>query len=148
MMMRALVAGLLLMAAPGSSAIPAAARKTITETNAAWLQAMKRQDAATIASIYGDEAVFVTPDGHALRGRTAIETFERGRFEQDGRVLDGTIEDDGLAATGPYVYEWGHATLRIAHGTAAPTTVQGRFLTVWSADPHGHWRIIRNISLP
>ena len=147
-MTRTLLAVLLLMAPAASGAIPTAARRTITETNAAWLRAMKRQDAATIAAIYGDDAVFVTPDGQSLRGRTAIETFERGRFEKSGRVLDGTIEDDGLSASGPYVYEWGHATLRIAQSAGGAATVTGRFLTVWSADSRGRWRIIRNLSLP
>lgn len=148
MITRMLLAGLLLMAPAVGGAIPADARRTIAETNAAWLQAMKRQDAVTIAAIYGDEAVFVTPDGQSLRGRAAIEAFERGRFQKSGRVLDGTIEDDGLASAGPYVFEWGHATLRVAQGAGGPATVTGRFLTVWSGDSRGRWRIIRNLSLP
>jgi len=143
-----LVAILLIAAAAGDEAIPPAARKTIAETNAAWLQAMKRQDAAAIAAIYGDEAVFVTPSGEALRGRATIEKFERQRFQETGRVLDGTIEDDGLMRTGPYVYEWGHATLRVSQADGTSTQVSGRFLTVWAADARGRWRIIRNLSLP
>jgi ketosteroid isomerase-like protein len=127
--------------------IPAAARQAIAETNAAWLAAMKRQDAA---AIYGDEAVFVTATGETLRGRTAIEHFERERFTATGRVLDGTIEDDGLARSGRFVYEWGHATLRVERSDASTSkrTVTGHFLTVWSVDSSGRWRIIRNLSLP
>ena len=66
---------------------------------------MKRQDAVAIAAIYGDEAVFITATGDALRGRTAVEAFERERFQK----LDGMIEDDGLTRSGAFVYEWGHA---------------------------------------
>jgi len=127
--------------------VPADARRTITETNAAWLQAMKRQDAAAIAAIYGDDAVFVTPTGEALKGRAAMERFERERFAQTGRVIDGTIEDDGLARTGAYVYEWGHAALTVERRDGKTSHVVGRFLTVWSADAHGRWHIIRNLSL-
>jgi len=130
------------------AAIPAAARRTIAETNAAWLQAMKRQDAAAIAAIYGDEAVFITATGETLRGRTAIEKFERERFGAAGRVVDGAIEDDGVAPAGELVYEWGHATLRVAAPDGNLRTVTGHFLTVWATDASGRWRIIRNLSLP
>jgi SnoaL-like protein len=49
----------LVAAVAQDATIPAAARLAIAETNAAWLEAMKRQDAAAIAAIYGDEAVFI-----------------------------------------------------------------------------------------
>lgn len=137
-----------LMTMSTADAIPASARRTIAETNAAWLQATKLQDAAAIAAIYGDDAVFITPTGEALRGRTSIENFERERFEKTGRVIDGTIGDDGVTETGPYIYEWGHATLRVAQPDGTSNRVSGRFLTVWAADSRGRWRIVRNLSLP
>ncbi len=145
-MINSMLVAALLAAAAGSS-IPDAARKTIDATNAAWLDAMKRHDAAAIAAIYGDDAVFVTPAGDSLRGRAAIEAFERDRFATNGRVLDGSIADDGVTRTGKYVYEWGHATLRMAGPLGSPSTVTGRFLTVWAQDASGRWRIIRNLSL-
>lgn len=138
---------LFLLAPAPQDSIPSAARATIAKTNAGWLEAMKRQDAAAIAAIYGDTAVFVTADGQSLRGQKTIEAFERGRFEKNGRVIDGTIEDDGLTRAGPYVYEWGHATLRVTATSGKTTSVTGRFLTVWAADANGQWRIIRNLSL-
>jgi uncharacterized protein (TIGR02246 family) len=131
----------------GGPAIPTAARKTIAATNAAWLEAMKRQDATTIAAIYGDEAVFITATGEAVHGRAAIEQLERERFGKTGRVVDGTIEDDGLARTGELVYEWGHVTLRFVATDGTSSVVNGRFLTVWAPDSKGRWRIIRNLSL-
>ncbi|HZT75527.1 MAG TPA: SgcJ/EcaC family oxidoreductase [Vicinamibacterales bacterium] len=130
-----------------ADAVPEAARHTIAQANAAWLEAMKHQDAAAIAAVYGDEAIFVTPTGESLRGRAAIEAFERARFAQTGRVVDGRIEDDGLTTAGRLVYEWGHATLQIERPDDR-ATVTGRFLTVWSPDASGRWRIIRNLSLP
>ena len=135
-------------AAAEDTMIPAAARRTIAETNAAWLQAMKRHDAAAIAAIYGDEAVFITSTGETLRGRVAIERFDRERFNATGRMVDGTIEEDGLAQTGEFVYEWGHATLRVARNDRNLRTVTGHFLTVRAADSSGRSRIIRNLSLP
>ena len=128
--------------------VPELARKTIAEANAAWLEAMKRQDAKAVAEPYADDAVFVTPTGDTLHGRAEIEAFHRDRFQKSGRVLDGTIEDDGLTLEGKLIYEWGHATLRVAGGGGRISEAGGRFLTVWAADSTGRWRIIRNLSLP
>lgn len=94
------ILGSLVLAVTAAAAIPAATRKIIAETNAKWLDAMQRQDAAAIAAIYGDDAVFVTAGGEVVRGRGALERFERERFAQAGRVLEGTILDDGLTRAG------------------------------------------------
>jgi ketosteroid isomerase-like protein len=107
------ILGSLVLAVTAAAAIPAAARKTIAETNAKWLEAMQRQDAAAIAAIYGDDAVFVRAGGDVVRGRGALERFERERFAQTGRVLEGTILDDGLTRAGELIYEWCHVTMRV-----------------------------------
>lgn len=137
----------MMIATPCPADVPEVTCRTIADANAAWLQAMKRQDAAAVADAYGDDAVFVTPTGETLKGRAAIERFSRERFARTGRVIDGTIEDDGFARTGEYVYEWGHATLDVESRDGKRSRVTGRFVTVWAADARGRWRIIRNLSL-
>jgi len=109
---------------------------------------MQRQDAAAIAAIYGDDAVFVAAGGDVVRGRGALERFERERFAQTGRVLEGTILDDDLTRAGELIYEWGHVTTRVKRSDETATVVTGRFLTVWALDSNGRWRIIRNLSRP
>jgi uncharacterized protein (TIGR02246 family) len=128
--------------------IPAAARRTIDAANADWLRAMKRGDAAATAEPYADDAVFVTSSGESVRGRAAIEQMMRGRFTTGGRAIDGKIVQDGIAAVGTQIYEWGHVSLKLARENAAPTAFKGRYLTVWAADSAGRWRIVRNLSLP
>jgi uncharacterized protein (TIGR02246 family) len=145
--MVALAAGVAAIAADRDE-VPAAVRQTITTANNDWLKAMKAQDAAGVAAPYADDAVFVLPTGEAVQGRAAIERMSRERFARTGRVVDGTIGDDGLTRTGQYVYEWGHANLRVAAGEGRTVESGGHFLTVWAADANGRWRIIRNLSLP
>jgi uncharacterized protein (TIGR02246 family) len=128
--------------------IPAAVRRTIEEANAAWIRAMKQGDAAATAEPYADDAVFVTASGESVRGRVAIEKLMRDRFASSGRAVSGTITEDGLTAEGTRIYEWGHVSMQLARGDAKPTESKGRYLTVWAADASGHWRIVRNISLP
>jgi uncharacterized protein (TIGR02246 family) len=127
--------------------VPVAARRTIAKANADWLEAMKRQDAPAIANVYGDDAIFVASDGRVATGRAAIEQLSRERFTTMGRVVDGTIADDGMTRAGELIYEWGHATLRVNKDGRA-SQAGGRFLTVWAADSAGSWHITRNLSLP
>jgi ketosteroid isomerase-like protein len=55
---------------------------------------------------------------------------------------------DGLTIAGSLIYEWGHADLELVRRNAPPVRSAGRYLTVWSRDASGHWRIVRNLSLP
>lgn len=144
---------LLTLAMPGAplqasaGAVPAAARIAIEAANNEWVAAMQHRDAAAVARPYADDGVFVAANGVVARGRPAIEELMRTRFDSIGRVVGGSIVQDGLTRQGALVYEWGHATLEIAGADDAARS-SGRYLTVWRASADGQWRIIRNLSLP
>jgi len=139
---------LLMLAAGAAGAIPADARRAIEAANAAWLPAMRAQNAAAIVEPYADGAVFVAATGEEATGRPAIERMMRDRFARSGRTVDGRLEQDGVAMAGSMIYEWGHADLEVVRESQAPSHVRGRYLTVWQRDGTGRWRIIRNLSLP
>lgn len=130
-----------------SSSVPPVARAEIETANKEWLPAMEARDAAAIAKPYADDGVFVAATGAIAKGRPAIEQMMRERFETMGKVIRGSLEQDGLTRQGTLIYEWGHATLEIA-GPGGNSRSTGRYLTVWQASPDGHWRIVRNLSLP
>ena len=96
-----------------SSGVPESARHAIAAANDEWLPAMQHQDAATIAAVYADDGVFVGAGGEAVRGRAAVEQFMRDRFARSGRVVGGKLVQDGLTRAGAFIYEWGHADLRV-----------------------------------
>ncbi len=145
-----MVLTLLSPAAPvqtSSDSIPPAARAAIEAANTEWVVAMQRGDAAQIVKPYADDAVFVAANGVVAKGRPAIEQLMRDRFQTMGKVVGGSIVQDGLTRQGRLIYEWGHGTLEI--GTAGKTTkTSGHYLTVWQASANGAWRIVRNLSLP
>lgn len=132
---------------PGAEAIPRAAREAIESANKEWVPAMQRRDAAAIGAAYADDAVFVAANGVVANGRHAIEQLMRDRFEAMGRVVGGSIVQEGLRRQGSLIYEWGHGTVDMAHGGGV-TRSTGRYLTVWQASAQGRWRIVRNLSLP
>jgi uncharacterized protein (TIGR02246 family) len=129
-------------------AVPPEVRQTIAAANADWLQAMKRQDAAAITEPYDEDGVWVTATGESVRGKQAIESLMRERFAQSGRAVDGQIVEDGLVAVGNMVYEWGHEDLTLQGSDGKLTGFKGGFLTVWKPDQSGHWKIVRNLSVP
>lgn len=130
-----------------TATIPQDALQTINAANKAWLPAMERQDAAAVAEPYAEDGVFVAATGETAHGRNAIEQLMRDRFAKSGRVVGGTLVQDGTAAAGSMIYEWGHADLELAREGQAPAHVRGRYLTVWQRIS-GKWRIVRNLSLP
>ncbi len=132
----------------GAAADPRTARLAIDRENAEWLDAMKRGDADAIAAPYDDAGVFVTATGRSVVGQLAIAALMRERFAKEGHVVAGDIVQDGLTQAGPQIYEWGHVDLRLQRSGASATQVKGRYLTVWTQDASGRWRILRNLSLP
>ena len=136
------------LAAAPPERVPADARAAIAAANAAWVPAMQRQDVAAIVEPYADDGVFVTPTGESVKGRAAIGQLMRDRFAKTGRMVAGTITQDGLVRVGDLIYEWGHAEMRLAQEGGAQTSAAGRYLTGWRHEADGGWRIARNLSLP
>lgn len=131
----------------GATDVPPGARRDIKAANDAWIPALQRQDAAALAEPYADDSVFVTATGASASGRDGIERLMRDRFAA-GRVVDGTLTQDGVRMEGALVYEWGHARLTVAGANGATSTSRGRYVTVWKRGADGRWRIWRNLSLP
>ncbi len=108
---------------------------------------MTKADTATIAAPYTQDAVFVSPDGAATKGRIQIEQLYRDRFARLGPALESKIESQQLMLDGDFAYERGRgAVTRVEKGRR--TTSWARFLTVWQRQPDGDWKIFRNVVLP
>jgi uncharacterized protein (TIGR02246 family) len=132
-----------------STAIATGVRMMIDSVNADWIPALNRKDAAAIAAPYADDGMLVTPTGETYRGRAAVEAAMRESVTRLGTArVAGRLVQDGLIRAGKLLYEWGHAELEITRPGAQPVHSAGRYLTVWSQDASGRWRILRNLSLP
>ncbi len=133
---------------PQDAGIPADAKATIAEANAAWLRALQSHDADSVAAPYADNAIFVTPAGTVVKGRDGVAQLMKERFATMGKVRKGDLAQDGTTRQGSLIYEWGHATLDVERPGATPLQSRGRYLTVWQKNASGRWEIIRNLSLP
>jgi len=119
---------------------------TITKANAEFNVAITKADVAPIIEPYAPDAVFVSIDGTAFRGRAQIEQLYRDRFAKGPPVLESKIESEELMLDGDLAYERGRAAFtRLVDGKRVSDWA--RFLTIWQRQPGGDWKILRNIVL-
>jgi len=122
----------------------ASAAPFIDKANSEWESAMVRGKADVMSAPYSKNAVFITPDGTAIHGRSGVKTMY-SRRPAGVKVLRATIKTDGRVAPDPDdVYEWGSAqmTLKVK---GKSRYVVGRYLTVWHRTGK-QWLITRNIA--
>jgi ketosteroid isomerase-like protein len=115
----------------------------IERANDEWTRAIVSGDPKALSAPYSVNAVFIAPDGTAIRGKTGIRTMY-ARRPAGTKVLHATIRSDGRAAVDPDdVYEWGSAQMTV-QGRGKKSYVVGRYFTVWHRTGK-QWLITRNI---
>ena len=112
-------------------------QKAVDVGNARFAEAMKRGDAASMASVFTDDAMVVHPAAAGiLRGRAAIEEFNRGRLAQS-KFLDVVLTTVSLEVVGDLALEIGTNSLLMQTGEAQPVRRTGRYAVVWRLGPDG-----------
>ncbi|HYU27682.1 MAG TPA: DUF4440 domain-containing protein [Gemmatimonadales bacterium] len=125
----------------------AAVRQAIESSNARYLDAFRRGDAAEVASHYTDDAVVMAPNMPAWQGRAGIVPGFSGFLAQFS-VPAARLATQDVIITGWYVIERGTYvwTLHPKTGTGADIVDNGKYLTVWERQPDGSWKIVRDIN--
>jgi len=125
----------------------AVVRQAIDSSNARYLAALQRGDAADVASHYTDDAVVMAPNMPAWQGRAGIAQGLTGFLAQFS-VLAARLVTQDVIITGYYAIERGAYawTLHPKVGTGADIVDAGKYLTVWERQPDGSWKISRDIN--
>ena len=121
-----------------------AAAPFIEKANSNWAKAIVSGDPKALSAPYSANAIFLAPDGTAIRGKTGIRTMY-ARRPAATKVLHAVIRSDGRAAVDPDdVYEWGSAQMTMKRD-GKESYVVGRYFTVWHRIGK-EWLITRNIA--
>jgi ketosteroid isomerase-like protein len=121
-----------------------AAAPFIEKANSEWARAILTGDSKALSAPYSTNAVFIAPDGTAIRGKTGVRTMY-ARRPAGTKVLHASIRSDGRAAVDPDdVYEWGSAQMTVKRN-GKERYVVGRYFTVWHRSGK-QWLITRNIA--
>ena len=110
----AAAAPLLLAAAPSwQQRTIALAAPFIDKANTEWERAIVTGNADVLSAPYAKNAIFVGPDGTAVRGRSGVRAMY-SRRPNGVKVLSANIRSDGrTAADLDDVYEWGSAQMKL-----------------------------------
>lgn len=120
----------------------ASVRSEIESIHDRYEQALLAQDAATIATIYTDDAVVLPPSNRRTEGRTAIESMFTSWFGQVPPFDTFTLSTDQLvlAESGDIAYEIGTYQISGSSPTGETYEETGKYLAVWE-NVDGEWKM-------
>ena len=98
--------------------------KQISEAFAA---AYNARDAATVASLYADDAEIMPPDSHPLKGRPAIEALFREKFQQRCAMELRSVASEVFGSNG---FDKGEIAVTMTGPDGMPQRVAGTYLAV------------------
>ena len=114
------------------------------ELRAQWIAAAERDDAAAVAAMYTDDAIFLGNDAQAYTGRAAIEAAFAESFKANSGL---TVAEESSVTSGDVVYSTGTWTQQVATPGGKTVTADGRYLVISQMQPDGTWKITRHVSL-
>lgn len=107
--------------------------------DAAWAWSMARGDAEGFRALVAEGALF--SGGALLRGREEVWGAWKAFFAEGGPTIRWTPSGGGAASSGDLAWTTGRFRLERRGPDGKPVTSDGRYLTVWSRDAAGAWRV-------
>jgi uncharacterized protein (TIGR02246 family) len=127
----------------------AALEAAFTAVSDAWQEAYVAGDAAGVASLYSDDAMYMLPNELAVQGRMAIEQRLSSMMEQlTSRSIE--IAGDITEVSGDLAYGTGMYKMS-GEVMGEPLEDEGKYLVVMKKQADGSWKIqahIWNSNLP
>lgn len=122
---------------------PAAARAQIEQVRDTWGAAADRDDAAAVAALYAQDAIFVGTETREVRGRSAIQETWAEQFPISNVTR---IDSKDLTVSGDVAYDYGEFTQQVTPPNAPAQTINGHYLVILRRQGDGSWKIVRHVS--
>jgi uncharacterized protein (TIGR02246 family) len=114
------------------------------ELRNAWIAAAERDDAAAVASLYTDDAIFMGIDGEVLNGRAAIEASLAEAFKTNSGL---TVTEESSETAGDVVYSTGQWRQKVGTPDGKTVDAEGRYLVITRLQEDGTLKIVRHVSM-
>jgi len=121
----------------------AAGRAAIEKVRDAWIAGEKKDDAAGVAALYTDDAVFVGTETPAAHGRAAIQATLAKQFPVTSLT---SLDSKELVANSKVGYDFGEFTQEVTRPNAKPMTVHGQYLVAFARQTDGSWKITKQVA--
>jgi len=132
-----------MQSAAGSAVDTAAVVAQVTQVRTAWRQAALAHDAAGVAALYTDDAVFVGADGQAARGPAAIQ---EALTPYVGGMTSMELSDTHTEAGVDLASDMGSYTQTVQTPDGAEQTMSGGYLVVLRKQADGSWKIVQQLT--
>lgn len=115
----------------------------IREQGTRWIAAAESEDAATIADIYAEDAIFLPPGQSPLRGRDTIRSLFEAQFDAMDADYEFSIEQIEVADD----WAWRRGRYEVVAPLPNGDTLRAddKFVDIWHRDEDGRWRIAVDI---
>jgi uncharacterized protein (TIGR02246 family) len=121
----------------------AAETQAIEKVENAQLAAISARDAAGSTSPYSDDAVFISEEGTASRGKEAIAATFKEFLADPTMKLDYKPGTKSFSSGGDLAYSTAEYTETYTDPkTKQPVTVKGTNLSVWRKEADGSWKLV------
>ena len=116
-----------------------AVRDAVVDANQNWVNAVRRGDAAGLATLYVEDGQLLAPSGEFLRGRREVQAYWQSRIDAD--VRDAELEMLDVDDYGDLVLERTRYTMRDEQGRVVDT---GKYVLLWER-VNGHLELYRDV---
>ena len=132
---------------PGPGGLPRTDdEQAIRKLTEDWLAAVRAKDAARLAGMVTDDAVFLPPGFPPVRGKNAVETMYRSFFPQF-RSVEQTVSMEEVQLAGDWAFAWGTEKFTLVpRAGGAPIEMQGKGMSILKRGPDGCWKFARGIN--
>ena len=114
-------------------------RDAVVDANENWTNAIRRGDAAGLATLYAEDGQLLAPGGECLRGRREVQAYWQSRMDAD--VRDAELEMLDVDDYGDLVLERTRYTMRDEQGRVVDT---GKYVLLWER-VNGHLELYRDV---
>jgi uncharacterized protein (TIGR02246 family) len=112
--------------------------------HAAYLAAMKANDADALGRLLTETALFMPPNESNLVGKKAIVAWMDGVSKQ-ARTTDVSVSGREVMVSGDLATERGSFVWKLQQPGGAVIEDHGNYLAIWRKQPDGSWKAVNNI---
>jgi ketosteroid isomerase-like protein len=120
----------------------AASEKTrLLQRDAEWAAAASEGlDIELILSFWTDDAIVIPPGLPSVVGKAALRQYVEGSMKIPGFRITWTSDDITFSPDGQLAYILSRNAVTMNAPDGAPTTTEGRAVTIWRRESDGEWR--------
>ena len=123
--------------------------QALLATDSAWARLVSEgRNADSILAYFADDARVVSPGQATMQGRNAIRQMVTTSLADPAFHITWTPEAAVVSRSGDLGYTYGTNAFTVVGPGGKPSTVTGRYLTVWRKESDGRWRCVMDYSTP